>query len=56
MKPCHSSLKTIVSDGRKTHKPDFDMKKVKIYLGINNSPLEDRDRYKKNIYYPKDIT
>ena len=45
-----------MSDGKKTHKPDFDMTEVKIYLGINNSPLSDRDRYKENIYHPKDIT
>ena len=43
-------------DGKRTHKPDFDLKGVKIYLGINNSPLNDKDRYKKNRYIPKDIT
>ena len=49
-------LKTIMLDGKQTHKPDFDFNGVQIYLGLNSSPLKDRERYKKNKYTPKDIT
>ena len=45
-----------MSEGKRTHKPNYDLSAVKIYLGINNSPVEDKDRYRENIYHAKDVT
>ena len=48
---CH--MQEIISEGKRTHKPSYDLSGVKIYLGINNSPLEDKDSFRINIYLSK---
>ena len=52
---CCCRIQEVISEGKRTQKPDYDLSGVKIYLGINNSPVHDKDRYRKNIYHAKDV-
>jgi len=50
--PC----KLIKVDRKTTDYPDYPLEKVKVYLGINNSPMSHKEYYQENVFHAKRVS
>ena len=49
------SFQLIKVDQKRTDYPDYPLEKVKVYLGINNSPMSHKDYYQENVFHAKRV-
>ena len=42
-------------DHKTTDYPDYPLEKVKVYLGINNSPMSHKEYYQENVFHAKRV-
>ena len=52
---CFVSFQLVKVDGKRTDYPDYSLEKIKVYLGINNSPMSRKDYYQENVFHAKRV-